>query len=104
MAHQRGSLMSVFSNPASRSIEQAKNYTTAVIGLLGDADPLQVLRSTRASLSQVVEGLSDTQLSRPEAEGKWSTRQVLQHLADSELVWGYRLRMVLAHDRPQITG
>lgn len=31
-------------------------------------------------------------------------RHVLQHLADSELVWGYRLRMVLAHDRPQITG
>jgi hypothetical protein len=30
--------------------------------------------------------------------------QVLQHLADSELVWGYRLRMVLAHDRPAITG
>lgn len=29
---------------------------------------------------------------------------VLRHLADSELVWAYRLRMVLAHDRPEITG
>ena len=45
-----------------------------------------------------------SQLCAPESAGKWSMRQVLQHLADSELVWGYRLRMVLAHDRPQITG
>ena len=29
---------------------------------------------------------------------------MVQHLADSELVWGYRLRMVLAQDRPPITG
>jgi hypothetical protein len=28
----------------------------------------------------------------------------MQHLADSELVWGYRLRMVLSHDRPPLTG
>ncbi len=29
---------------------------------------------------------------------------MVQRLADSELVWGYRLRMVLAHDRPQLIG
>lgn len=29
---------------------------------------------------------------------------VLEHLADSELVWGYRLRKVLAEDRPELTG
>ena len=29
---------------------------------------------------------------------------VLQHLADSELVWGYRLRRLLAEDRPALTG
>ena len=31
-------------------------------------------------------------------------RQVVQHLADSDLVWGYRVRMVLAQDRPPLTG
>jgi hypothetical protein len=29
---------------------------------------------------------------------------VLQHLADSELVWAYRLRITLAQDRPPLTG
>jgi DinB superfamily len=28
----------------------------------------------------------------------------VRHLADSEIVWGYRLRLVLAQDRPTITG
>jgi hypothetical protein len=41
---------------------------------------------------------------RAEAPGKWSIRDVVQHLADSELVGGFRLRMVLAHDRPRLTG
>jgi hypothetical protein len=29
---------------------------------------------------------------------------VVQHLADSDLVGGFRFRMVLAHDRPPLTG
>jgi uncharacterized damage-inducible protein DinB len=96
--------MSIFSNPASRSIEQANAYTAAVIALLDGRDALTVLRATPAALSEAIDGLSDTQLSQPEGRGKWSMRQVLAHLADSDLVWGYRIRMVLAHDRPHITG
>jgi uncharacterized damage-inducible protein DinB len=43
-------------------------------------------------------------LRQPERPGKWSIGQVLQHLADSELVWGWRLRLILAQDRPTLTG
>jgi hypothetical protein len=30
--------------------------------------------------------------------------QVLQHLADSDLVWGWRVRLILSQDKPPITG
>ena len=30
--------------------------------------------------------------------------QVLAHLADSDLVWGWRLRLILSQDRPTLTG
>lgn len=96
--------MSVFTNPASRSAEQAAAYTAAVIDLLGDRQPLDVLRATPAAIHRATAGLSDDQLVRPESDGKWSIRHVLQHLADSELVWGWRLRLVLAQDRPSLTG
>jgi uncharacterized damage-inducible protein DinB len=96
--------MSVFTNPASSSKEQGKAYTAAILGLLGDRKPLDVLKRTEPTLRKAVKGLSAKQLAKREAPKKWSVKHVLQHLADSELVWGWRLRMVLAHDRPPLTG
>ena len=43
-------------------------------------------------------------LRRPEAPGKWSATEVVQHLADSELVLGFRMRMILTEDRPALQG
>jgi hypothetical protein len=96
--------MSVFTNSASHSKEQAQAYTAAVLGLVGDAKPLDILQKTESLLRAATMGLSKSQLAQPEAPGKWSINHVLRHLADSEIVWGWRMRMALAHDRPPITG
>lgn len=96
--------MSVFSNSASSSAEQVRAYVAAVLDLLGTRDPIDVLEGTSDDVREATAGLSDAQLSRPELPGKWSLKHVVQHLADSELVWGYRLRMVMAHERPPLTG
>ena len=96
--------MSVFTNPASGSREHASAYIRAILDLLGAQDPNAVLKRTERALRRAIDGLSRKQLTQPEAQGKWSIRHVVQHLADSELVWGYRLRTVLGHDRPVLTG
>ena len=96
--------MSVFTNSASRSIEQARAYTDAILGLLGTRDPIDVLERTPDAVRTALAGVASARLSQPESPGKWSMRQVAQHLADSELVWGYRLRLVLAQERPTLTG
>jgi hypothetical protein len=96
--------MSVFTNPASQSSEQAAAYITAVLGLLGERDPREVLEHTAAALDRACDGLTPDQVTRAEAPGRWSVGHVLQHMADSELVWGFRLRMVLAQHRPPLTG
>jgi hypothetical protein len=44
------------------------------------------------------------QLRQPERPGKWSIGQILQHLADSDVVWAWRMRLILAQDRPRLTG
>ena len=96
--------MSVFTNRASHSPDQARAYTAAILDLLGERDPMEVLRETSASLRKSVVGVSASRLSQPEAPDKWSMRQVVRHLADSDIVWGYRMRLVLAQDRPSLTG
>jgi hypothetical protein len=96
--------MSVFTNPASAAAEAAEAYVTAILKLLGDQDPHQVLRRTPGTLRAGIEGRTREQLRRPERPGKWSATDVLQHLADSDLVWAYRLRVVIAEERPPLTG
>jgi hypothetical protein len=96
--------MSVFTNPAGGALEHARAYVAAILDLLGDKDPLKVLGATPGALSKVVETTPRDVLARPEAPGKWSMLHVLAHLADSDLVWGWRLRLILAQDRPPLTG
>jgi hypothetical protein len=96
--------MSVFTNPATAAAGQAAAYTAAILDLLGARDPMSVLRDTPAALRRAVDGMTAADLRRPEREGKWSVAQVLRHLADADLVWGWRLRLILAQDRPTLTG
>ena len=96
--------MSIFTNSASSSRAEAGAYTAAVLGLVGDRDPIETLSATAAKLRESLTGLQDRQMRQAEAPGKWSIVQVVQHLADSDLVWGWRLRLILAQDRPAITG
>jgi hypothetical protein len=96
--------MSVFTNPATAAADHAAAYVAAILELLGDRPPIDVLRETAPALPRAIAGLSPQQLRTPEQPGKWSIGQILQHLADSEIVWAWRMRLILAQERPQITG
>lgn len=79
-------------------------YVAAVLGLVGERDPLEVLAATPSELRRLLEPVPETELRRPEAPGKWSLLQVAAHLADSEIAYAWRLRLVLAEHRPTLTG
>ncbi|HEV8346980.1 MAG TPA: DinB family protein [Vicinamibacterales bacterium] len=49
-------------------------------------------------------GATDEELDTAPAPGKWSARQVVHHLADSEMIAAVRARLLVAVDRPQIVG
>jgi hypothetical protein len=84
--------------------EALKAYLNALLQALGSRDPMEVLAETPEALRRAVAGLTPEQNGTPERPGKWSVRHVVQHLADSELVGGFRFRMVLAHDAPELPG
>lgn len=96
--------MSLFTNRIGDARREAGRYTEAVLGLLGNQDPLAVLGATPDTLARTLRGCSDADAARAEAPGKWSILQVVRHLVDSDLVWAYRLRRIAAEDRPDIQG
>ena len=51
-------------------------------------------------LIAAVDGLNESQLDRRLSPGKWSIRQQINHLADSELNMVHRMKKVLSEDSP----
>jgi len=96
--------MSVFTNNLTSAKEEAAAYTDAVLRLVEQRDPLEVLRNAPAVIRDMISALSEAVLAKPEAPGKWSVREVIGHLADSELVVGWRTRMIMAVDQPELVG
>lgn len=70
-------------------------------------------RQTRATLiarykdgyrvvSAALEGATDAELDAKPAPGKWSAREIVHHLADSEMTSAIRLRQLVAEERAAI--
>src|SRR3954471_11154094 len=55
-------------------------------------------------VAEALVGATDEELDARPAPGKWSAREVVHHLADSEMTSAVRLRVLLATDNPRIVG
>ena len=96
--------MSVFTNSKSAAKLHAFRYTEAVIELLGERDPLTVMGEHVAWLKKAIKGLTPEQLRTRESPRKWSILEVLAHLSDTEIVYRYRMRMIVAEPGCNIVG
>jgi uncharacterized damage-inducible protein DinB len=68
-----------------------------------DGRPLtSILDATPAQIAGLLEEIGAEKAAVSPAPGKWSVAQILCHLADCELVFGFRLRQTLAEDAPTI--
>ena len=56
------------------------------------------------AVSEALIGIDDEQLNTRPAPGKWSAREIVHHLGDSEMTAAIRLRLLLAVDNPPIQG
>ena len=68
------------------------------------AELLARYRAGFAAVEAAVAGLDDAALDRRPADGGWSARMVVHHLADSEMTAAIRLRRLLTEDEPVIGG
>jgi hypothetical protein len=56
------------------------------------------------AVAAALAGATEKELDSRPAPGKWTAREVVHHLADSEMTSAIRLRLLLATDRPTING
>ena len=78
--------------------ETAPQYIERILSNVGGRDPWEVLRTTAARLRRLTDGRSAADLGRTGEPGRWSVTQILAHLADAEVVAGWRMRSILAAD------
>jgi hypothetical protein len=57
-----------------------------------------------SEVEKALEGLSEQSLSAHPISGKWSAREIVHHLADSESISAQRLRKLLIERNPVIAG
>ena len=67
-------------------------------GFVGERAPLDTISETPRRVADLLASLGPDRVERSPAPSKWSARDIVAHLADCELVFGFRLRQTLAED------
>jgi DinB superfamily len=79
-------------------------YGQRLQGYVAGKDPIKILRETPGMLRRLILRKPPKLLSRRPQPEKWSVGEILSHLADDELVLGYRMRRVLEEPDRSIDG
>jgi hypothetical protein len=75
--------------------ETPQQYRQRMLGNIAGQDALKVQASTAARLARLIQRASRQRLARQLTPGKWSVNEIVAHLAEAEIVVGYRIRMIL---------
>ena len=78
--------------------ETPQQYTERILGFVSGKEPMEVQRETAKTLAKLINSLTEKQLSQRPESGKWSITEILAHLADSEMVLSWRMRLVICHN------
>ena len=83
---------------------EVRAYVRKIDGYRAGQDPLPLLKSAPAKFARAIAGLSARQLRRRPTAVKWSIIEILGHLHDTEVVYGYRYRQSLCQPGSLILG
>ena len=84
--------------------ETFEQYVTRVLSYSEGKDPVRMLKTTPQKIASLVKRAKQAKLAKAPAPGKWSVREIVAHLADTELALGYRLRKVAEEDGITLQG
>jgi len=79
-------------------------YVQALLATLGDRDALEVYAETPRAVRRLCSAVTDAMWPVPLAPGEWNARQIVGHLLDVDIVYGFRWRLILTEDEPAYPG
>jgi len=80
------------------------DFYTNYISKVPDGDLLNFLDLQPAEFDGLANNVSDALASQPPAPGKWSVKQVLGHLCDTERIHSYRILRFARGDKTELQG
>jgi hypothetical protein len=75
--------------------ETPQQYTQRIVGYMEGKQPLATQAATAKRLERLIKGIPTAKLRRRPAADKWSVGEILAHLAEAEIVGGFRMRLIL---------
>jgi uncharacterized damage-inducible protein DinB len=75
--------------------ETPRQYTKRIMANAHGQDPLKIQSATNKKLARLIKGIPTAKLRKRPAPDKWSVAEILAHLADVEIVIGWRMRSIL---------
>jgi hypothetical protein len=75
--------------------ETPQQYTQRIMAHAEGMEPLKVQSATNKKLLRLIDGVSIAKLRKRPEPDKWSVAEILAHLADVEIVIGWRMRSIL---------
>ena len=82
--------------------ETSQQYIARLLGYLGDQDALKVLSSTPKKIRKLIKGEKKKKLFKKPEPSKWSVAEIIAHLAETELVMGWRYRSIAEKNEVEI--
>jgi hypothetical protein len=75
--------------------ETPQEYVKRITSHVEGKKPLQVQAATAKKLERLIRGATTSKLRKRPAPDKWSVHEILAHLAETEIVGSFRMRMIL---------
>ena len=77
-------------------LPEFRDYIRKIDSYRAGRPAMPLLRTGPGKIARAVQGLTPSQVRRRPARGKWSISEIVGHLLDTEIVYGFRCRMALS--------
>jgi len=84
--------------------ETPQEYTKRITTYVEGKKPLAVQAATAKKIERLIKGVPLSKLRKRPAPDKWSVSEILAHLADTEIVGSFRIRLILGAPGTPVTA